>query len=421
MFSKVVQHSVRPSLARSHQRKFLQHVSGSRSCGGPAGLTNVRDRCNFHTFNSNTVRPRKKPWQRDSHNKLRNLSSTPFTSQVDDKETSMEEQLNNKNSLRQHGTRMNRRQQLPTLSRNQSPFVFLPSAPGIHSSKRIDIPRGGVTSASYSSSASPMQQAKSPKDDSTRNDGISSQRPSPMGVAESYHLLWTPSFAKNFGYATIGLLVFHNVVAGSAAYTMLTAFLSAAPFSSSISLSLLASSCCLFQILANVFAGTVGCLGLNTALGPSRPYFLSLLFYLTFVTSATSLPQILLRFSIAFLPEMLHTWNNRHKFLHPKNAPSIGSGMTATLEFDVPSMACVACINKIDSTLRNKGYENVDVTSWLDPALPKGGATKVTLTVESKEEAEAIGQSLVETFASIGFGGSSVSKLEVSKSAKSQS
>jgi hypothetical protein len=135
-----------------------------------------------------------------------------------------------------------------------------------------------------------------------------------------------------------------------------------------------------------------------------------------------SLPQILLRLSIAFLPEMMHTWNNRHKFLQQKNAPSIDSGMMATLEFDVPSMGCVACINKIDSTLRsnNKRYKKVvDVTSWLDPALPKGGATKVTLTVESKEEAEAIGQSLVETFDSIGFGGSSISKLEVSKSTTS--
>jgi hypothetical protein len=39
--------------------------------------------------------------------------------------------------------------------------------------------------------------------------------------------------------------------------------------------------------------------------------------------------------------------------------------------------------------------------------------------VESKEEAEAIGQSLVETFGSIGFGGSSISKLEVSNSTTS--
>jgi copper chaperone CopZ len=241
-------------------------------------------------------------------------------------------------------------------------------------------------------------------------------------IAASYHLLWTRGFATKFALSTLALALGHHFVIASPGFPKLSiAFRGSL---SSIGLSLLASSCCLFQILANVFAGTVGCLGLNTALGPSRPYFLSLLFYLTFAKSAMSLPQILLRFSIAFLPEMMHTWNNRHKFLHSKNAPSIDSGMImATLEFDVPSMGCVACINKIDSTLRNnKGYEKVvDVTSWLDPALPKGGATKVTLTVESKEEAEAIGESLVETFDSIGFGGSSISKLEVSKSTTSQS
>jgi copper chaperone CopZ len=240
-------------------------------------------------------------------------------------------------------------------------------------------------------------------------------------IAASYHLLWTRGFATKFALSTLALALGHQFVIASAGFPKLSIALRGSL--SSVGLSLLASSCCLFQIVANVFAGTVGCLGLNTALGPSRPYFLSLLFYLTFVKSAMSLPQILLRFSIAFLPEIMHTWNNRHKFLHSKNAPSIDAGMMATLEFDVPSMGCVACINKIDSTLRNnKGYEKVvDVTSWLDPALPKGGATKVTLTVESKEEAEAIGQSLVETFGSIGFGGSSISKLEVAKSTTSQS
>eukprot|EP00980_Cylindrotheca_fusiformis_P011956 scaffold2830_cov131-Cylindrotheca_fusiformis.AAC.77 len=231
------------------------------------------------------------------------------------------------------------------------------------------------------------------------------------GIAASYHLLWTRGFFTKFLLSTVGLTVGHHLVKITTGVPNVSCAFRG--WLSSLGLSLLASSCCLLQILANVFAGTVGCLGLNTALGPSRPYWLSLLFFLTFINSSTSLPQIVFRLGIAFLPEMLHTWNKRHTFLNRRINPN-GSGTTTVLEFDVPTMGCVACINKIDSTLRNRRDEKLlDVTSWLDPSLPKGGATKVTLAVESRKEAAEIGQALVKTLDSIGFGGSSLSKVEV--------
>jgi len=247
---------------------------------------------------------------------------------------------------------------------------------------------------------------------------------STTAAAASYHLFWTPGFARKFALTTIAFSVCHRLVAARTRIFLIPTFSEAliVPLSS-IGLSLLASSCCLIQILANVLVGAVGCLGLNSVLGPSRPYFLSLLFYVTFFTSGTTVPQILLRFSIAFLPELVHFWNNQKRVFSANKITSSSSmmsanssrGMVATVEFDIPTMGCVACINKIDSLLRNQFDQEkvVVVTSWLDSDRPKGGTAKVILNVGSKEEAVIVSQSLVEAVESIGFGGSSISKLEL--------
>jgi len=297
-------------------------------------------------------------------------------------------------------------------------------------------------------------------------------------LASSYHLVWNQGFGQQFLLTTIGLATIHGLVLSNSGMattttttTMMTKFFSG--YMSSMGLSLLASSCCLIQIIANMLVGTVGCLGLNTSLGPSRPYFLALLFYLTVTTKSVTMKptKLMLRLGIAFLPEIVHFWNSRdrRKFFQnlttlskPSNDGNINintstNGMVATLHMDVPAMGCVACINKIDRTIQNQIYELnlnqkkictemkgltdseygdvvanynhitnndnstgntntvvVDVSSWLDPQRPKGGSSKVVLPVQSKEEAERIGQTLIESLDDVGFGGSTISKLEIS-------
>ena len=55
----------------------------------------------------------------------------------------------------------------------------------------------------------------------------------------------------------------------------------------------------------------------------------------------------------------------------------------------------------------------VNVASWLDPDSPKGGSTKVNFMVESKEEANVVGESLIEMVENVGFEGASISKVEL--------
>lgn len=226
--------------------------------------------------------------------------------------------------------------------------------------------------------------------------------------ATSYHLIWTRGFLVKFLVTTIGLVFWDRTIL---------------PFSqlkqrfwmSSIGLPLLASSCCLLQLAANYFLAAIGCLGLNTKLGPFRPYFLSLLTYLSFRSSSFKNPRLfLIQFSITFLPEIVHIWNHlRRKQSGGGDHSSRASGLVATFELDIPTMGCVACINKIDSSLTDKNQGVLDIYSSLDPARSKGGSAKVKVIVKSKEEAKTMSKALIETVESIGFAGSSITNVSL--------
>jgi hypothetical protein len=217
---------------------------------------------------------------------------------------------------------------------------------------------------------------------------------------------------------------------------------------SSVVLSLLASSCCLIQVIANVLISTVGCLGLNTALGPVRPYFFALLLYVNALTinkGLSTFPQMAVRSIIALLPEGLHLWTNyRHQryrnikteVVEAEDVPTTVDGssinssdsvseepdndgsINMVVELDVPTMGCVACINKIDSLMRQSQEQSTgsnkvrDVSSALHPDKAKGGRTVVLLSVGSTEEAEEIGVSLVEQLDKLGFPGASIISKE---------
>ena len=77
------------------------------------------------------------------------------------------------------------------------------------------------------------------------------------------------------------------------------------------------------------------------------------------------------------------------------------ANVCVTVELDIPSMGCVACINKIDSML--SGISGViNSRSWLiDDA--KGGRARMVISANSNDDFDEIIKSVVERVASSGF------------------
>ena len=231
---------------------------------------------------------------------------------------------------------------------------------------------------------------------------------------ESYHLIWSPGAWKKFLLGVWTVFVAHRF---SPLPSLLSSFGQNTLVSSSVSnivLPLLASSCCLIQLGINLLAG--GCAGFNTVLGPTRPYFLSLLFYGTVQTARwTSFSwygATAFRWAVALLPEALDFWNrsqqqatsvivgsNEKPHLTPDTAP-----WSATLQLEIPTMGCVACINKIDTALRNAGQSRVvQASSSLNPLGAKGGYAKVKILAETRQEIDSLTQSLIRSVEEAGF------------------
>ena len=80
---------------------------------------------------------------------------------------------------------------------------------------------------------------------------------------------------------------------------------------------------------------------------------------------------------------------------------STDANVCVTVELDIPSMGCVACINKIDSML--SGISGViNSRSWLiDDA--KGGRARMVISANSNDDFDEIIKSVVERVASSGF------------------
>ena len=273
------------------------------------------------------------------------------------------------------------------------------------------IPRGGDEV-----SKSVATQSIPPSDDPSRS-------------ALSYYLIWTPGFAKKLALSTCSLLFFHFLAGPSLRQQMLSFTIQylERPMASifpNVVLPLLSSACCLIQIAINMLVGAGGCAGFNTYLGPWRPYFFSILAYLTMFSSKTPLLSMttVLRFTIAFLPEFLHIWNRYVRNQWQRNAlrrHDDVSALHATVEIDIPTMGCVACINKISSSIRHCsiGKQNTiqDASAWLESDRPtnKGGRAMVRISGSSEEELQLLTNSIIKSIEGAGFGGCTVQKFVV--------
>jgi copper chaperone CopZ len=249
--------------------------------------------------------------------------------------------------------------------------------------------------------------------------------------ASSYYLIWSPGFVQKFAWASGSLWGMHMLQwdarlskmmtqqwkALSATFPALLSNRVAATAAPNMVLPLLSSSCCLIQLLINVLVGAGGCAGFNTVLGPVRPLFLAMLVSLNIFTGA-SLRQSLWRYSIALMPEGVHFWNELRKRQWRNRVESTAnsadqSRIRATVMVDIPTMGCVACINKIESSLRACAPNNVlTASSWLEEDR-KGGCAKLDVYVDSEDDLKALSQTVVDAIERAGFQDSVVTATEI--------
>jgi copper chaperone CopZ len=302
-----------------------------------------------------------------------------------------------------------------------------------------------VATSSLITSASKRQQQQqhldllSPKDDGTsdrqpRSDSkitdasvnpLAKSSPSPSSLPsfqiEKYHLLWSPGAWKKVATGTAVLFATHSLVNGLSLEHVPGVVRSVAV---DLLIPLLASACCFLQLIMNVFA--LGCGGFNTVLGPVRPYFVSLLIYLI-ATSMSSphrgkVASHAVRWAIALLPELLDLWNSRKQYVpfwrsHQSSTSSTAraddtSKFSATVELNIPSMGCVACIHTIDQALSE--VPNVHATgSSLKPLGAKGGQAKVEVRASTRSEVNAIVNQLQEAVTRAGFADNVVESVKI--------
>jgi len=243
----------------------------------------------------------------------------------------------------------------------------------------------------------------------------------------NYQLVWSPNFWKKMAISMALWLVAYYILKKSSIslentlfsndvqschgqpITTVNGFLRVFP--SSVVLPLLSSSCCAIQLIINALSGW-GCAGFNTFLGPIRPILLPLLL----ISTWTLLPQRPLGWTfvslfLAFLPELVDIWNTtRSQQWQKKNIvepTSIVSPfpMEAKLRLDIPSMGCVACVNKIDTSIRqSKSAANIrGETSWLNDGSAKGGMAELSILAKTKEEIDTITEEVLAAISDAGF------------------
>jgi hypothetical protein len=132
--------------------------------------------------------------------------------------------------------------------------------------------------------------------------------------------------------------------------------------------------------------------------------FLSLLAYFNWVAP----PPVgtgVLRLSLALLPEIVDIWNQLlTSSLKKSQMIASGASIQAVIEVEIPTMGCVACINKIDSVLRQSDPDRiVYATSWLDPVKEKGGRARVRCTVDHTDELNDVKALILQSIEGAGF------------------
>jgi len=78
---------------------------------------------------------------------------------------------------------------------------------------------------------------------------------------------------------------------------------------------------------------------------------------------------------------------------------------SAKLTLDCPTMGCVACVNKIDNSIRQcKSSANIiEESSWLTDTSTKGGKAELLISAATKEEIDQIVDEVINAINKSGF------------------
>jgi hypothetical protein len=178
-----------------------------------------------------------------------------------------------------------------------------------------------------------------------------------------------------------------------------------------VSIPLLSSACCAFQLFLNAFFAGAGCAGFNKKLGPLRPYFTSVLLFTTIQTfSKHKIAQLSLAWAVALMPEAVHVTNQRIAKISSKNREILLSTRkpiicthTAVIDLNIKDMGCVACINKIDGVLQTSERNVIVAKSWLNIDDIKGGKARVELELERLDFLDETVEKIVRLVKDAGF------------------
>lgn len=192
------------------------------------------------------------------------------------------------------------------------------------------------------------------------------QSPLPV-VSRKYHLINSPDVPLQIflwtAIFTLIRLAAPRVGTSTAYFTMAK--------NSFILLPLFSSACCAIQIALNIILTGMGCVGFNKVFGPLRPLFLSILIHWTWniatllISSPRSKRQSLVllftlvaSWSVALFPEIIHYVNTNKKATAPT---TMSNQHLVEILLSVPSMGCVACINKVSNSLQKYFDDNSDL------------------------------------------------------------
>ena len=120
---------------------------------------------------------------------------------------------------------------------------------------------------------------------------------------------------------------------------------------------------------------------------------------------------------LAFLPELVDIWNTNKSQQWQKdrtidnnndeqdNSSSLELPVRAKLRLDIPSMECVACVNKIDASIRhcNSIAKIKEGSSWLTDGAAKGGTAELMILGKTNEEIDGIADEVVTAVKNAGF------------------
>lgn len=148
-------------------------------------------------------------------------------------------------------------------------------------------------------------------------------------------------------------------------------------------------------------------------LGPIRPFLLPLLLFSIYNDLAQrSVGWTIISFFLAFLPELVDIWNTmrskqwQQKHSHDNESmDGVMYPITAKLTLDCHTMGCVACVNKIDTSIRQcKSAANIrEESSWLNEGSTKGGMAELTISAESNDGINVIVDEVVAAVEAAGF------------------